>query len=145
VYATDERQARETAARLERFHQVLTLLTRSSPRPDSRAIPVYLVRSRDEIARLRRQGMTPGTFPTGYYSASPTGMLLAADLEWDLLYPHTPSKTDVWLFEKYTRHFIARSEQGEICPTGMSPASRWSWPPCNFTRTGSTMALATPI
>jgi hypothetical protein len=56
VYATDERQARETAARLERFHQVLTLLTRSSPRPDSRAIPVYLVRSRDEIARLRRRG-----------------------------------------------------------------------------------------
>lgn len=116
VYATDERQARETAARLERFHQVLTLLTRSSPHPDSRAIPVYLVRSRNEIGRLRRQGMTPGSFPTGYYSASPTGMLLAADLEWDLLYPRTPSVSDVWLFEEYTRHFIARNEQSGNLP-----------------------------
>jgi hypothetical protein len=130
VYAANEKQARETAAKLERFHQVLCLLTGATPRRETAAMPVYLVRGSNAIARLRRQAMGPRVFATGYYSASPTGALLAADMGWDLLYPHTPSFSDAWLFEEYTRHFLAQSGRSENLP---------DWYVTGFTLVMSTM------
>src|SRR6218665_1713112 len=83
VYSTDEAEARAIAARLERFDQLLRILSNTPSPARTNPLSVYLVQGSMQLDRLRRQRAEAGSFFTGYYSAAPTGALLAADTRLD--------------------------------------------------------------
>jgi hypothetical protein len=117
VYDNDEAEARAVAARLERFDQLLRILT-STPAPErANPLPIYLVTGTTQLDRLRRQRAQPGFIFTGYYSAGPGGMLVAADTRWDRLRARVPRYHDVWLFTEYSRHFLLQNARGSYLPS----------------------------
>lgn len=116
IYGLDEKSIRATGIKLEHFHQVLAVLTDTKVKAAAPPLAVYLVRGGDQITRLRRQHFGPGQAPTGYYSAAPTGMLLASDMHWDMQNPRQPSYSDVWLFTEYARHFLLQNARGDDLP-----------------------------
>ncbi|HEY0116130.1 MAG TPA: hypothetical protein VGB54_10445, partial [Allosphingosinicella sp.] len=107
LYGRSEEEMLRYAEKLERFDHLLRAVTRVTEPAPTDKMPVYLVSGRPELSRLRRQFFAPNTFPTGYYSASPSGALLAADRQLDLRQrdgglPYS----QVWLFAEYARHFL---------------------------------------
>ncbi|TGX43260.1 hypothetical protein E5A74_08825 [Sphingomonas naasensis] len=116
LYAVDEAQAREMAARLERFDQLLRLLTRTAAPAPAPPLAVYLLTGASQVERLRRQSLSAGQFATGYYSAAATGVVLAADMRWDMQRARTPRYSDVWLFTEYSRHFLLQNARGDYLP-----------------------------
>ncbi|MDG2533989.1 hypothetical protein P6144_10055 [Sphingomonas sp. HITSZ_GF] len=117
VYGADEGEARAVTARLERFDQLLRILT-GTPKPErANPLSIYLVSGTTQLDRLRRQRAQPGFFFTGYYSAAPTGMLVAADTRWDRLRDRVPRYHDVWLFTEYSRHFLLQNARGAYLPS----------------------------
>lgn len=117
VYGRDEVQVRQVAATLERFHQLLELLTRTPSPEQANPLSVYLLFGASQIEQLRRAHATPGLIFTGYYSAAPTGMLLAADMRWDSLRDRIPRYHEVWLFTEYTRHFLVQNARSAYLPS----------------------------
>jgi tetratricopeptide (TPR) repeat protein len=116
VYGVDEGQTRQVAAKLERFRQFLMALTRTpSPAPAS-PVPVYLVKGRLQLDRLRRERYERGTYPVGYYSASPTGLLLAADMNLDARRNIFPLYHDASLFGDFTYQFLLQNARGAYIP-----------------------------
>lgn len=116
VYGLDEAQTREVTAKLERFDQLLRLLTHTTAPEPASPLPVYLLQGNSQVERLRRQNLPPGHFATGYYSAAPTGMLVAADMRWDMQRARIPRYSDVWLFTEYSRHFLLQNARGDYLP-----------------------------
>ncbi|HEY0116093.1 MAG TPA: hypothetical protein VGB54_10260, partial [Allosphingosinicella sp.] len=107
LYGRSEEELLRYAEKLERFDHLLRAVTRVTEPAPTDKMSVYLVSGRPELSRLRRQFFAPNTFPTGYYSASPSGALLAADRQLDLRQrdgglPYS----QVWLFAEYARHFL---------------------------------------
>lgn len=116
VYGVDEGQTRQVAAKLERFRQFLIALTRTPSPPPEDPVPVYLVKGRLQLDRLRREQYERGAFPVGYYSASPTGVLLAADMSWDARRNVFPRYHDASLFGGFTRQFLFKIGRGAYIP-----------------------------
>ena len=117
VYGSNEAEVRQMTVKLERFDQLLRLLTRSQATEPTNPLSIYLVLGTNEIERLRRQPAGTGTLFTGYYSASPTGMLAAADMRLDRRSNQIPRYQDVWLFTEYCRHFLRQSGRSGYLPT----------------------------
>ncbi|OYY73061.1 hypothetical protein [Sphingomonas sp. 28-63-12] len=116
VYSVDDGEARREATKLERFDQLLQLLTQTPAQEPANPLPVYLVPGTSQILQLRRQYLPPRFFPTGYYSAAPTGIILAADMHWDKQVTKIPAYHDVWLFTEYSRHFLLQNARGAFLP-----------------------------
>ncbi|TFI60046.1 hypothetical protein E2493_02020 [Sphingomonas parva] len=105
------------ATELERFDSLLRTLTRvpnNEPGVLER-LPVYLVRGRPSLNRLRRQYYPPRFYPTGYYSAAPSGVLLAVDVLLDESV-RTRDDSRVSLFTEYARHFLLQHSRGNYLP-----------------------------
>lgn len=117
VYGVDERQARQVAAKLERFRQFLMALTLTPSPAPATPLPVFLVKGRLQLDRLRRMRYEQGAFPVGYYSASPTGVLLAADMSWDAQRNVFPRYHDASLFGGFTRQFLLQNARGAYLPS----------------------------
>lgn len=116
VYGRDEGDVRRVATKLERFDQLLRTLTAATRPVRTHPLPVYLLSGELEVRQLRRQYLGRNVSASGYYSAAPTGTLLAADMRWDQGPPGGPSYADVWLFTEYTRHFMQQNAQGAYLP-----------------------------
>jgi hypothetical protein len=116
VYGTDEAETRGVATKLERFDQLLRLLTQMPSPERVNPLPVYLVTGTIQLDQLRRQRAQANHYFTGYYSAAPTGMLVAADMRWDRTLSRTPRLSDVWLFTEYSRHFLVQNARGAYLP-----------------------------
>jgi len=116
LFARDEGDARAMAVKLERFHQLLGILTQTGPTGLPTPLPVYMVFGEGQLGRLRLNRLPPGHFATGYYSAAPTGMLAAANTALDAKHVRVPRFADVWLFTEYTRHYLIQNARGAYLP-----------------------------
>lgn len=115
LYSANQQVGRAIAIRLETFHQILALVTRT-PAINTLPLSVYIVNGTTQIERLRMQRAQPGSIFTGYYSAAPSGIMLAADIFWDTHYAHTESYADGWLFPEYVQHYLMNGGRGENIP-----------------------------
>lgn len=108
VYGRSQKNVVLVAEKLERFRQLLHLIT--GVKPEQAAIPlrVFLVESSAQMQRLRRLPYAQGTSYTGYYSASPSGAVLAADITLDTNRNVLPTYYETWLYSEYTRHFMSQ-------------------------------------
>jgi hypothetical protein len=116
VYGTREDQVREVAAKLERFDQFLRIVIPGPSPAPTKPLAVYLVFGSSQVERLRRWHAPPHHRASGYYSAAPTGILIAADMRLDTLSTKVPPYHEVWLFSEYCRHFLLEGARSEHLP-----------------------------